>query len=256
MTSKKCKVCFSKLNDINARKCHVCGAYQNWKSLLGLSTSLLAVITALISVSTLLFEKINPFLGTQKFSTELVYVNDNKVIVSSLNNTNEYVFLKNATFIHKNSDAPPSEFPLFIDTTERGVEPRTIGFFSLSTRLISEEMFSAEEVAGSDTNDMYFIDSIKEDFYGETEVYEGETCQILLTYNNFGTNETHSIDLKGEALLSYEEVSILLERMQKSLGEKFGEIEIHASDLQKIIESVCDEVYFRAFVSEFERLKS
>jgi hypothetical protein len=49
--TKRCRVCAEPIN-ANARVCINCSSYQGWFSGLGISTSVLAVLTALISVAT------------------------------------------------------------------------------------------------------------------------------------------------------------------------------------------------------------
>ena len=243
-TTKKCKSCYATLNNENANKCHSCQTYQNWKSYLGFGTTLMALFTALISVVSLSWNKIEPYISAQHLSVKAIGVNSSQVTLVAMNNTLNTAWLEKATLrLSYSVDSTEDErYEIEFDNNQRLAKSREPTFLSVKMAIIDrlfESLFldyDTEEV----THELReFFDDIF--INPEESVLNNTACYIDLRYTsgdkyiqNITINLTDSLVKLTEA----RSISIVSD-IAKLVKEKPDELGFDEDEISRVINNMC-----------------
>ncbi|MEP4892261.1 MAG: hypothetical protein ABJV04_19780 [Aliiglaciecola sp.] len=94
-----CRSCGGELFTPSAKRCYHCGAYQNWMSKLNLSVTSLALLTALISVSTVFVTQVFPLVKPTSIKTNYFGIQEDNLVIGFANNTNETLYIHNVNLV-------------------------------------------------------------------------------------------------------------------------------------------------------------
>lgn len=139
-----CKSCKGQLFSPSSKRCHHCGAYQNWMSRLNFTTTTLALVTALVSVATMFFAQVFPHLSSERVDATLFNIENDHLILAFNNDTNDITYLKSITLMIK------SDVEDFIEVN--------LGINNVQSRVISPRSTSVLEINLSDVSSATLTD--------------------------------------------------------------------------------------------------
>ena len=146
-----CKSCGGELFSPSAKRCHHCGAYQNWMSKLNLSVTSLALLTALISVSTVFFTQLYPQIKPTSITTNYFGIQEDHLVVGFANNTNDTLYIHSADLVFfpadesEEAEDKPDESSLTLsieDVSKRVVGNRSVNVFEAGIAGIASYYFA------------------------------------------------------------------------------------------------------------------
>lgn len=243
-----CRSCGSELKHQHVAKCHVCQSEQTWKRHLGFSTTVLALLTALASVVSVSWEKIEPFLQEEHVFVDVVGVKNSALYMVAINNSRSTVWLKKSVI---RDDKPEGVITnLIVDSQKHFLNPGAPSYInakimdtaSLNDIFQDKSMSEFRSIVKSKLVDVY-IDKAKED-----------QCFVELVFTSHEDKERIKIidSRDTEVKLDYIQANILLEKANAILGyESDNNDWLTEDDIIEQTNNLCSQIHNETAINAY-----
>lgn len=282
-----CKSCGGELFNASSKRCHHCGSYQNWVSRLHVSATTLAILTALISVSSLLFSKVLPQLMPQSTNATIFDIQNERLIIAFNNDTNKRAYIHDINLVINDPELNQS-ISLDIDNVKERVVPERstnvleLGFRDVSSASLIELYDLNLHNMGSKENIVQLInlllyphranDHISGGGMGiapEGQSWEDETvipidCSIALNFgyekNDLQPSDRKSLNINMKGLPSnisqLEFTTQLINLAYASKIEPDDVLDIDGKGFEFVSQNLCNELVYTATKNKLLNLAS
>ncbi len=282
-----CKSCGGELFNASSKRCHHCGSYQNWVSRLHVSATTLAILTALISVSSLLFSQVLPQLMPQSTDATIFDIQNERLIIAFMNDTNKRAYIHDIKLVINNPEFNHS-ISLDIDNVkervvlERSTSVLELGFSGVSSASLNELYDLNLYNMGSKENIVQLINlmlyphrankHISEGGYSlspdgpswENEIVVPIDCSIALNFgyeeNDLQANGRKSLNINMTGLPSnisqLEFTTQLIELAYTSKAEPEDVLDIDGKGFEFVSQNLCTELIYTATKNKLLNLAS